>query len=194
MTISLAVTAAQSTLGAGTDTLRGFENLTGSLFDDMLTGSSASNILIGLDGDDLLNGGGGTDTLVGGSGNDLLNGGSNADTMIGGTGDDAYVVDARGDVVTEELGGGTDTVQSSIAYALGANVENLILTGTANINGSGNELDNVITGNTGNNLLAGLGGADLLDGGLGADRATYTASSAAVNVSLATGHGSGGEL
>jgi Ca2+-binding RTX toxin-like protein len=92
-----------------------------------------------------------------------------------------------------------DTVQSSItfslsdvAHAIGV-IENLTLTGTAAINGTGNALDNVITGNSGNNVIAGLGGADILDGGAGTDTATYTASSAGVNVSLVTGLGSGGD-
>ena len=74
--------------------------------------------------------------------------------MVGGTGNDTYVVDSSGDVVTESsTTGGTDTVQSSVSYTLGANVENLTLTGTGNINATGNTGDNTLTGNAGNNIL-----------------------------------------
>ena len=69
--------------------------------------------------------------ITGNSGNNILDGGAGADTMIGGTGNDTYVVDDAGDVVTEALNEGTDTVRSSITYTLTANVENLILTGSA---------------------------------------------------------------
>jgi Ca2+-binding RTX toxin-like protein len=143
--------------------------------------------------EDVINGGNGRDTINGLGGNDTLNGGANADTMIGGTGDDIYIVDNTSDVVTENPGQGTDQIQSSVTYTLSANVENLILIGSGNIKGTGNTLDNAVTGNTGNNVLAGLAGADALDGGLGTDTATYAASAASVNVSLATGHGGGGD-
>ena len=132
-------------------------------------------------------------TITGSANNDTITGGSGTDTMIGGTGNDTYVVANTGDIVTENAGEGIDTIQSSVTYALSANVENLILTGTGNINGTGNALDNAITGNGGNNTLAGLGGADALDGSLGTDTATYAASAIAVNVSLATGLGHGGD-
>jgi Ca2+-binding RTX toxin-like protein len=108
-------------------------------------------------------------TLVGNSGNNTLGGGGGADTLIGGAGTDIYYVDVAGDVVTELAGEGTDTVNSSISWTLGANLENLILTGSAGLNGTGNELANTITGNSGVNTLSGLAGNDVLNGGLGAD-------------------------
>ncbi|WP_442894649.1 calcium-binding protein [Bradyrhizobium sp. AZCC 1577] len=113
--------------------------------------------------------------------------------MIGGAGNDVYVVDSTGDVVTEAAGEGSDTVHSSISYTLGANVENLSLVGTGNVNATGNAENNILVGNDGNNVLAGLAGADHLDGGAGSDTATYAASLADVNVSLAMGVGSGGD-
>ena len=74
VTVSLAITAAQNTIGAGTDILTAFENLIGSQFDDVLTGNSAANLLTGGDGNDRLTGGAGADTMLGGVGNDLYRG------------------------------------------------------------------------------------------------------------------------
>ena len=91
--------------------------------------------------------------------------------MLGGIDDDTYVVDNAGDLVTESFNEGTDTIQSSITWTLdlGNNVENLTLTGTKAINGTGNELSNTLIGNTANNLLTGLDGNDTLTGGTGND-------------------------
>ena len=133
----------------------------GTAGNDTLIGTSGNDVLDGLAGDDVLRGLAGNDTLIGGAGNDLLDGGLGTDSMTGGTGNDTYVVDAASDVVTESLNSGTDTVQSSITYSLGANVENLTLTGTAAINGTGNALDNVLTGNSAANTLTGGAGNDV---------------------------------
>jgi Ca2+-binding RTX toxin-like protein len=108
------------------------------------------------------------DTLIGGLGNDWLDGGTGNDVMKGGAGDDIYIVDSASDVVIENAGEGIDTIQSSVSRVLGANVENLILTGMAGI-GTGNSLDNMLTGNIGNNTLDGGLGADTMAGGAGND-------------------------
>jgi Ca2+-binding RTX toxin-like protein len=92
--------------------------------------------------------------------------------MLGGTGNDTYMVENAGDVVFEKANQGIDTVSSRLTAALPANVENLILTGTAAVNGAGNALNNVITGNNAANQLNGGGGNDTLDGGRGANRLT----------------------
>ena len=105
------------------------------------------------------------DNLVGTVNNDVIDGLGGADTMAGGLGNDVYVVDNIGDMVIENAGAGIDTVQANISYMLTANVENLQLTGTANINGTGNILNNSLTGNSGNNILDGGAGVDTMAGG-----------------------------
>ena len=154
-------------------TLSGTTGLTGTgnALANVITGNVAANALNGLAGNDTLNGLGGNDTLGGGDGNDILDGGSGADRMLGGTGtgNDTFYVDNLGDQVVEYTNQGSDAVFSSITYTLAANVENLTLTGTAALSGTGNTLANVITGNGGKNVLSGLAGADTLAGGANAD-------------------------
>ena len=105
----------------------------------------------------------------GGAADDVLGGSAGADTLSGGAGNDSYRVDHVADRVIELAGAGSDLVNASVSYALPANVENLSLEGSADLNGAGNALDNVITGNSGNNLLDGAGGSDTLSGGAGND-------------------------
>jgi Ca2+-binding RTX toxin-like protein len=134
-----------------------------------INGTDQAQTLTGTGEADIINGLGGNDTLSGLAGNDTLDGGAGRDAMAGGTGNDTYVVDNSGDVVTENSGEGIDTVQSSVTYTLGLNMESLTLTGTSKIDGTGNAANNVITGNGANNVLAGLGGADAINGGGGND-------------------------
>jgi len=110
-------------------------------------------------------------TLIGNSGDNLLDGGTGGDILIGGTGNDTYKVDSAYDVVVETstLANEIDSVISSVNFALGANLENLTLTGTDNLNGNGNGQNNVLTGNAGNNVLNGMGGLDTMIGGGGSD-------------------------
>ena len=265
--VNLTTTAQQDTIGAGRDTLSGFERLTGSAYNDTLTGSSASIEIHGGDGNDLItstgsgshglygdngddwiapgqgddwiNGGDGFDTVDysgatgsinaatdvannntgnsgfdtigavekiigsnfndtlwafqvghqvwGGGGNDTLKGSAfGASQLHGGAGNDTYEVWHSANQITEVAGEGIDHVVARANFTLGENVENLTLyqppvdtdpydgatpgyETPANLNGTGNDLANVITGNGGHNVLAGLGGIDTLIGGEGND-------------------------
>jgi len=155
----------------------------------VITGTGGNDTLSGGSGNDQIFGLGGDDTLNGNGGNDQLDGGTGADTMNGGTGNDTYFVDDAGDVVNENSGEGTDTVRVSVlaSYTLGANVEKLVNTGSGSFTGTGNALNNDMTGGSGSDTFYGsdgydqlfgnggddflYGGADgdLLDGGTGAD-------------------------
>ena len=145
----------------GTDTVRSSITYTLSTNLEKLTLTDTSNINA--------TGNASVNVLIGNSGNNTLDGGSNADSMSGGDGNDTYTVDNAGDVVTELSGKGTDKVQTGLSYILGNNVENLTLTGTAAVNGTGNGLDNVMAGNTGANVLTGGAGIDDIYGDAGAD-------------------------
>ncbi|NKL39403.1 RTX toxin, partial [Rhizobium leguminosarum bv. viciae] len=140
--------------------------------------------------DNVLKGGVAADKLMGAGGNDTLIGGTGADTMSGGMGDDIYVVDIATDLVIENANEGTDTVQTALAaYSIAAlvNVENLTYTGSASFTGTGNALDNTITGGVGNDMLNGAAGADSLIGGAGND--TYIVDNAGDIVTEAASEG-----
>ncbi|MEP7301797.1 MAG: hypothetical protein ABI699_09740 [Caldimonas sp.] len=153
--VVLSTWASQSTGGSGRESLFSIESLIGSAFDDTLGGNRLDN---------------------------TLDGGTGADRLTGRNGSDTYIVDNPGDVVAETEAtasiGGVDTVLSSIAYTLGANVENLRLTVAGAVNGTGNELSNVLYAGAGDNVL---------DGGGGTDTASYRYAEAAVTVTLETG-------
>ena len=139
---------------------------------DTINGNIGNDKIYGELGNDLLRGSAGLDWMYGGEGNDILDAsGEGNDYLFGGNGNDVYQIVRFGSVVVENSFEGTDTIRSSVGNItyMEANVENLVLTGTANINGIGNQLHNVITGNSGNNTLEGLVGNDVLDGGFGND-------------------------
>ncbi|AHE51853.1 beta strand repeat-containing protein [Sphingomonas sanxanigenens] len=139
--VSLLLTGAQSTLAAGTDTLSGIENLTGSAHDDQLTGDAADNVLIGNAGNDL---------LAGGLGNDLLSGGAGIDTASYAAVGAGVTISLLVTAAQDTIGAGVDTLSS---------IENLV----------GSTMDDVLTGNAQNNAISGGVGNDLIDGGTGAD-------------------------
>ncbi|WP_316675778.1 hypothetical protein [uncultured Tolumonas sp.] len=137
---------------------------------DILFGGNENDNISGGLGNDFIFGGVGDDTLVGDAGNDIISGGTGNDVLTGGVGSDIYIVDSVGDVVNETtITAEVDTVISSVAYSLGANLENLTLSGSASINGTGNELNNSLFGNDAANVLTGLIGNDTLNGGKGND-------------------------
>lgn len=107
--------------------------------------------------------------IRGNSGNNVINGGAGSDIMLGGDGIDVYFVDSSYDVIVENANEGTDVVYASVAYQLGDNLEYLYLTGTENINGFGNAVNNYIEGNDGNNVINGGAGSDTMIGKLGTD-------------------------
>lgn len=146
----------------------GPDSLAGTAGPDTIDGLAGNDTVDGLDSDDLLQGGADNDSLLGGIGNDTLAGGAGSDTLAGGEGDDTYLSDGS-DVIVEAPGGGIDTLSTGTAATLAAEVENLVLTGAADVNGTGNGIANAITGNAGANALFGLQGNDTLDGSAGAD-------------------------
>jgi Ca2+-binding RTX toxin-like protein len=147
------------------------QDILGGSGNDSLIGTDEFDFIRGLAGDDTLGGQGGNDTLEGGLGNDYLNGGDGNDQLLGGSGNDIYVVDNIGDSVSElsVIITEFDTVQSSVTYSLGSNLERLTLLGTTSINGTGNDLNNLLIGNTAANSLGGGLGADTIIGGAGND-------------------------
>lgn len=185
---------------------------TGNTLANAIYGNSGANVLDGREGDDRLFGYEGADRLLGGEGHDHLDGGQGDDRMIGGAGEDVYLVDSRGDRVSEAEGGGTDEVRVSgiDRFTLAAHCENLTNLSLAPIfSGWGNAQANVLTGATGidrlhgrdgadtllggegNDLLDGGAGADALVGGAGVDRASYASALAPVSVDLGGGSGMG---
>jgi Ca2+-binding RTX toxin-like protein len=122
-------------------TLRGSNDINGM-------GNALNNRIIGNAGNNNLSGMDGNDTLNGSDGNDTLNGGAGNDSLMGDMGNDTYIIDSSGDVIQETSTTTTeiDSVTSTITYTLSSNLENLTLAGSSAINGTGNSLNNQITG------------------------------------------------
>jgi len=167
---------------------------TGNALANRLTGNAGDNVLNGGEGDDLLLAGEGSDILDGSSGDDRLDGGLGDDTMLGGAGNDLYLVDSTGDMVFETTttasgidAGGIDTVRASVSFNLLAHiglqfVERVLLTGTADIDATGNALANRLTGNAGDNVLNGGLGSDRLTSGAGSDSFVFNTALGAENI------------
>ncbi|EGF93055.1 hemolysin-type calcium-binding repeat 2 copies family protein [Asticcacaulis biprosthecium C19] len=160
-------TFSQAQLGDSRPLVTGFTAQPGNIANALLyqgdVRSLIENAIAGV-GNDILIGNQAANALTGNDGNDVLDGGAGDDVMTGGAGDDTFGVDSSGDVVTEASGHGTDLIAATVSYTLGEDVEHLTLTGTANIDGTGNGLANQITGGAGSNVLNGLDGNDTLTG------------------------------
>lgn len=149
----------------GNDTLRiAYKNL--SKTDALVVDMGVAN-LVNIENASLV--GRGLFELIGNDLNNRLDAGKGAHLMRGGAGNDVYVVGNKNAQITELQGEGSDTVESSITWTLGDNLENLTLTGKSSINATANELDNQLLGNTGNNILDGGLGRDVMVGGKGND-------------------------
>jgi Ca2+-binding RTX toxin-like protein len=159
--VNIATDVVTELANEGIDTIQSAVTLTlGSNLENLtLTGTTAINAT-GNTLDNVLTGNSGNNTLTSGAGNDTLDGGTGNDSMLGGAGNDTYIVNIATDVITELANEGIDTIMSAVTWTLGANVENITLTGTTAINATGNTLDNVLTGNSGKNTLTGGAGND----------------------------------
>jgi len=140
------------------DTYVDVENITGSKFDDALTGNANNNWIFGGDGDDYISGRAGNDSLYGADGDDVIEGGSGADLLSGGAGNDTVSYLHASSGVTVDLSTGTGT---------NGDAHGDKLYGFENITGSSH--GDVLTGDTGDNVINGLDGDDIMTGGGGAD-------------------------
>jgi Ca2+-binding RTX toxin-like protein len=136
---------------------------------DLVLAANVENLVLQGSADLQGYGNGLNNAIYGNAGNNILDGGAGADGMIGGAGNDVYYVDNAADGVVENVGEGNDAVFATAHFALSANVETLVLQGSANLQGYGNDLANTLYGNSGNNILNGGTGADIMFGGLGDD-------------------------
>ncbi len=149
--------------------------INGTNSSETLVSRTTGGTVNGLDGNDTLYGVGAADNLNGGSGNDMLDGGAGNDLLAGGSGNDIYYVGQAGDVITEAAGDTRDIVYASTSFTLsaGAEIESLIASGAAKVNGAalgGNEFNNRITGGLGSDTVSGGAGLDTLFGNAGSDR------------------------
>lgn len=151
---------------------------------DTLTSVAAGALISGLAGNDALTGGAANQVLDGGAGADTLTDNGEAGiSAVGGAGNDIYVVSAPGTIITELAGGGTDTVQTTLAsYKLPANVEVVTHSGSGSFTSTATAAGQTISSGTSNDMLGDGGFANVtLKGGGGVDTFIVTNASTVVN-------------
>ncbi|KJV07463.1 calcium-binding protein [Methylocucumis oryzae] len=136
------------------------DDFNGSSADDKIDMMAGNDTVHGFAGNDTLYGGDGDDVVYGEEGNDFISGGAGSNQLVGGAGDDVYSVTSQSDNIIELLTEGLDEVQAWVSYELSENIENLTLVGTTGTDGTGNQLNNLLTGNIAANMLAGGLGDD----------------------------------
>ncbi|MFM9935346.1 MAG: M10 family metallopeptidase C-terminal domain-containing protein, partial [Novosphingobium sp.] len=207
--VSLLLSGAQATGGAGSDTLISIENLVGSALADTLTGDANANVIDGGNGSDTINGGDGSDTAsyasasgpvavslllsgaqaTGGAGSDTL---TSIENLIGSASADTLTGDANANVIeggkgADKIDGGDGSDTVSYASANGA-VAVVLLPGFNYATGAADQdtlisIENVI-GSAFDDQLYGSNGANVLNGGNGSDYAVYAGAGGSVTVSL----------
>jgi Ca2+-binding RTX toxin-like protein len=147
--------------GEGTDLVNTKISYSLTAHVENLTALSGATNAISLNGNALNN------SITGNEANNVIDGGVGADTLMGGAGDDVYYVDNIGDIVID--GVGTNTIYTTITYASGQFVGQVVAIGSNALSLSGNDQANTLTGNAGANRLNGGKGNDILFGGAGKD-------------------------
>ncbi|TDT75640.1 Ca2+-binding RTX toxin-like protein [Litoreibacter halocynthiae] len=178
--LSLDGVAQTSSGDASGDIISGFENITGTEFNDMLTGNDDRNFLYGLEGDDTINGGGGNDVIRGGTGADTLVGGAGADLLQYAGSTAGVSIDLNADSAGFQQASGGDAegdIISEFENVYATNFDDVLI---------GNDARNILYSYDGNDTLDGGAGNDVLRGGAGEDTFVFSTTLGAGNVDRIT--------
>lgn len=159
---------------AAGDMLSGFENVTGSQFNDQLSGTAQANMLLGLAGNNIIAAFGGADTVITGDGADRIRGGIGDDDVIAGEGDDLVRGEGGDDLIdtgadNDTVYGGSDNDEvyarsgEDVVYGQGGNDH--VSLGSGDDQAVGGPGSDTLLGEGNSDTLFGSSGDDTLDGG-----------------------------